>query len=159
VTATTLRRSAHGLDSGADTDGWRQHGACHDAQYDPDWWTSPSYTELGRATWVCNRVCPVRRTCLAWARANTQQCDAAVYGGVYFTSAHGKTVRQADKQPLAIPPGPRHRLAWGSLTRSRIQPLVDAGYTDAVIACLLGTRREVIAKTRHRLGIPTAVPQ
>ena len=57
---------------------WMNGAACSAEAYDPNWWTGDETFEE-YALWVCNKVCPVRDQCLAWALDNNETHN--IYGG------------------------------------------------------------------------------
>lgn len=57
---------------------WMDGAACSAEAYDPNWWTGDEAFEE-YALWVCNKVCPVRDQCLAWALDNNESHN--IYGG------------------------------------------------------------------------------
>lgn len=103
---TTMTRTAYGFETGRDDQVWRRQAACR--RYPADWWTSPNIGERSQAIWVCLH-CPVKPDCGAWARANRQLCDGAVYGGLYYVRDGSGRVRRSAWQPRPIRPAEVYR--------------------------------------------------
>lgn len=133
---------------------FRRLGACRDPAYNPDWWTASQELERGYARYVCERICPARLACDAWARANMQLCDGAVYGGVYYTSARGWAVRVAGRQPPAMKPNTldltERRYFRFYRHAARIQRWQDEGLGLDEISRLLRCNYKALSKWLNR---------
>lgn len=132
---------------------WQDQAACRNPNFDPNLWTSPLAEDRGQARWVCENLCDVLGACKRWARNNTELCDQAVYGGVYFNRRSDRhtgqrlgPVRVATQQPVARYPTGRpahqdHERPRPSKPRVQLMPhlqeilaLREAGHTYRAIA-------------------------
>lgn len=144
--------TAWGLTSGGG-DTWREQAACRNPALDPNLWTSPVKEERGQARWVCENLCQVLAACRRWARDNTQLCDQAVYGGVYYTRRVDRAtgtrlypVRPAANQPVAQPPTgrPAHKDQGKPRRKSAVEL---KPYTEQIVAlCEAGVSYDDIAR-------------
>lgn len=145
--------TAWGLD-GHHGDTWRDQAACHNPSFDPNLWTSSTMTDRGQARWVCENLCVVLAACRRWARDNTDLCDQAVYGGVYYTRRADRItgqrlgpVRAATNQPTAHRPTgePAHQDRERPRRGGRQADLKP--YTEEIVAlCEAGASYEDIAR-------------
>lgn len=169
---TQLTRSAYGLDSGPETDAWRRVGACNQA--DPDLFTSGNDADVAQARWVCLNRCQVREACLAWAGANPELANQAVYGGLYWTRPHAATgnpgtPRPSHRQPRPIPPTAlpiRRRPEIQPQTGKRLEPHLvqvrqlyeEVGARIKDIAEQFGVSPEAVRRLAKRHGLTRPWP-